>query len=428
MYNYKQLLLLFTILGLLIVSSCDKDDDNPEDDKTLKIEAGATADVDAVAAFINVEDGGTIEFGEGTFTIDQALIMSDKNNVLIKGQGRAKTILDFSGQNSGGESIKISDGTNITLCGFTLQNGVSDAIKTQSIDGIRFSDISTTWVGDVLQNNGNYGIYPVLCNNVEIEGCYARGASDAGIYVGQSTNIVVKNNTMEENVAGVEIENCINADVHDNNIQNNSAGILVYDLGNITSIRNGSKCRVFDNNILNNNHQNYAPNPNGLIGRLPVGSGIVLLATDSVEVFGNNLVSNNLASISMASYEFTGEEFDPSTGYNPRLRYINIHDNIIMRDNTFPTTLNQAAQEIQFILSFFAADIPEIVYDGISGAGSTADQNFRIVNNGNINMVNFNLQTDPNGTSPTPVDMTQFEGTAALTLDGVTLPALLECN
>ncbi len=233
---------------------------------------------------------------------------------------------------------------------------------------------------------------------------------------------------MEENVAGVEIENCINADVHDNTIQNNSAGILVYDLGNITSIRNGSSCRVFDNNILNNNHQNYAPNPNGLIGRLPVGSGLVLLATDSVEVFGNSFVSNNLASISMASYEFTGEDFDSSTGYNPRLRFVDIHDNIIMRDATFPENLNQAGQEIQFILSFFATDIPEIVYDGISGLGTTADQHFRIVNNGNINMVNFNLQLDPNGTSPTPMDMTQFEVDSEFTLDGVTLPSLLDCN
>lgn len=427
MYSYKQLLFLFTILGLFIVSACDKDDDD-DDSNVLRIEANATASDDAVAAFINVENDGTIEFGEGTFTINQALIMSDKSNVRIKGQGSGRTILDFSGQDSGGESIKISDGSKIALCGFTVQNGVSDAIKTQSIDGIRFSDISTTWVGDVLQNNGNYGIYPVLCNDVEIDGCYARGASDAGIYVGQSTNIIVKNSTMEENVAGIEIENCIDADVHNNTMQNNSAGVLVYDLGNITSIRNGMNCRVFDNTITNNNHPNYAPNPNGLIGRLPVGSGIVLLATDNVEVYGNTISSNNLASISLASYEFTGEDFDPTTGYDPRLRNIDIHDNIISRDNEFPTTLNQAGMEIQFILSFFTADIPEIIYDGISGLGTTADQNFRIVNNGNINMVNFNLQFDPNGTSPTPVDMTQFEGDAGFTIEGVTISDLLECN
>jgi len=423
MQNFKQLFLIFTVLGLLTVSSCKKDEDT-----VVRIEAGTEANDAIVTAFINAEDNSTIEFGEGTFTVTQALIMSDKNNVVIKGQGVGKTILDFSGQDSGGESIKISDGTNITLCSFTVQDGVSDAIKTQNIDGIRFSNIATVWVGDVLENNGNYGIYPVLCNNVEIDGCYARGAADAGLYVGQSTNIVVKNNTMEENVAGVEIENCIGADVHNNTIQNNSAGILVYDLGNITSIRNGKQCRVYDNVIDNNNHQNYAPNPNGLIGRLPVGSGIVLLATDSVEVFNNTITNNNLASISMASYEFTGEEFDETTGYNPRLRYIDIHDNVISRGETFPENLNQAGLEIQFILSFFAADIPEIVYDGISGAGTTDDQHFRIVNNGTINMVNFNLQIDPNGTSPTPVDMTRFEGTDAVTLDAISLSALLDCN
>lgn len=395
------------------------------------VESSATSSDDAVAAFINVTDGQTIEFGEGTFNIGQALIMSDKNNILIKGQGRDKTILDFSTQDSGGESIKISDGTSITLCNLTVQNGVSDAIKTQNIDGIRFSNLAVDWVGDVLVNNGNYGIYPVLCNNVEIDNCYTRGASDAGVYVGQSTNIVVSNNTIEENVAGIEIENCTGADVHSNTVQNNSAGILVYDLGNITSIPNGSGCRVYDNTIHNNNHENYAPSATSLIGRLPVGSGIVLLATEQVEVFNNTITSNNLAAISLASYEYTGDPYDTSSGYDPRLRDINIHDNTISRDADFPTTLNPAGMLIQQILLGIASatgEIPEIVYDGISGAITTAEQNFRIVDNGDIGIATFNLQTDPSGTSPMPLSLDQFGADATFSLDAISVEGLVNCN
>ena len=50
-----------------------------------------------------------------------------------------------------------------------------------------------------------------------IEHCIAIGASDAGIYVGQSNNIIVRNCEAFQNVAGIEIENSIKADVHSNN-------------------------------------------------------------------------------------------------------------------------------------------------------------------------------------------------------------------
>jgi hypothetical protein len=46
----------------------------------------------------------------------------------------------------------------------------------------------------------------------------------------QSDSIVVKNNEVFENVAGIEIENSFNADVHDNNSHDNTVGFLVFDL------------------------------------------------------------------------------------------------------------------------------------------------------------------------------------------------------
>ena len=68
----------------------------------------------------------------------------------------------------------------------------------------------------------------MLCTDVLIEGCKVAGASDAGIYVGQSTNIIVRRNTVEKNVAGIEIENCTKADVYENVATDNSGGILVF--------------------------------------------------------------------------------------------------------------------------------------------------------------------------------------------------------
>lgn len=53
----------------------------------------------------------------------------------------------------------------------------------------------------------------------------AIGASDAGIYVRQSRDVIVRNSRAEFNVAGIEIENTVNADVYGNTATNNTGGI-----------------------------------------------------------------------------------------------------------------------------------------------------------------------------------------------------------
>ena len=54
-------------------------------------------------------------------------------------------------------------------------------------------NLRTEWTGGPKSTNGAYGLYPVESKDVYIDGCIAIGASDAGIYVGQSKNIIVKN-------------------------------------------------------------------------------------------------------------------------------------------------------------------------------------------------------------------------------------------
>ena len=58
--------------------------------------------------------------------------------------------------------------------------------------------------------------------NVLVEDTITRGASDAGLYVGQSREVIAGRNLAEFNVAGIEIENTIHADVYDNVATNNT--------------------------------------------------------------------------------------------------------------------------------------------------------------------------------------------------------------
>ena len=107
--------------------------------------------------------------------------------------------------------------------------------------------------------------YPVESKNVLIDGCIVIGASDAGIYVGQSQNIIVRNSRAEFNVAGIEIENSYFADVYNNIATNNTGGILVFDLPGLPQ-QGGHHVRVFKNRSVGNNTDNFAPEGN-IVGK-----------------------------------------------------------------------------------------------------------------------------------------------------------------
>src|SRR3546814_3172411 len=98
-------------------------------------------------------------------------------------------------------------------------------------------------------------------SDVLINSVYVRGAADAGIYVGQSKNIVVRDSIVMENVAGIEIENCYDADVHDNVATKNTGGILVFDLPSLPQ-QGGHNVRIFDNVVNDNSTPNFAPKGN----------------------------------------------------------------------------------------------------------------------------------------------------------------------
>ena len=142
--------------------------------------------------------------------------------VQIEGEGMGQTILDFSNQLSGAQGLSVTS-DNVTLQDFAIQNAKGDAIKVKGVTNIKFLRVKTEWTNGPSSENGAYGLYPVESKNVLIDGCVAIGASDAGIYVGQSQNIIVRNSRAEFNVAGIEIENSYFADVY-----NNTATCLLY--------------------------------------------------------------------------------------------------------------------------------------------------------------------------------------------------------
>lgn len=308
---------------------------------------------------ILAEDGETINLPAGTIEIGGTLSLDGKNNITIRGAGQDKTILTFKEQTQGAEGLKITNAQNIVLEQFTVEDSKGDLIKAQGVKGLEFRDITARWTGPPKASNGSYALYPVQCQTVRIERCTAIGASDAGIYVGQSDSVWVTACVAKNNVAGIEIENTTHAWVWKNQAFANTGGILVFDLPDLPK-KQGGHVKVYDNLIGRNNFKNFAPKGN-IVGKVPPGTGVMILATNDVEVYQNKIWENKTASTAIVSY-FISENPIKDKQYNPYPSRVYIHDNIYSEGKRMPTWKSK----LGFIFWWkFGKKVPHILYDGI---------------------------------------------------------------
>ncbi len=270
-------------------------------------------------ALIDVSPGDTIILPAGTYHLTDGLSL-DIDGVTLRGQGPDTTILSFKGQVTGGEGLLVTS-DKIVLEGFAIEDVKGDAIKANGSDEITFRNIRVEWTNGPSPENGAYGLYPVSSTHVLIENCVAIGASDAGIYVGQSQHIIVRNSRAEYNVAGIEIENSFYADVYDNLATHNTGGILIFDLPGLPQ-QGGHSIRVFNNRSVNNDTPNFAPEGN-IVGSVPMGTGIMVMANRNVELFGNEIDGNATTGLMITGYP---NDYDDEL-YQPLPAGIHVHDN-----------------------------------------------------------------------------------------------------
>ena len=306
-------------------------------------------------ALILASPGDIIHLSAGLYELEDSLSI-DVNNLILEGEGINDTVLSFKNQLSGAQGLSVTS-DNVILRDFAVENAKGDAIKVKGVDGISFIRVRTEWTGGPSSENGAYGLYPVESKNVLIDSCVAIGASDAGIYVGQSENIIVKNSVAEFNVAGIEIENSYYADVFNNYASNNTGGILVFDLPDIPQ-QGGHHIRVFNNKSVNNNTDNFAPEGN-IVGEVPRGSGIIIQANSHVEIFDNDIGDNDTINIAVVTYGYDTED----ENYYPHPRSIQIHGNRFGRSGYNPDLETGELAKILFEIS--DGDMPDIFWDGI---------------------------------------------------------------
>lgn len=308
---------------------------------------------------IDAKPGDVIDVPEGVFHFDRSLSL-DQSGVTIRGKGMEKSVLSFKGQAQGAEGLLVS-GDDFTIEDLAIEDAKGDALKINEGKNIVIRRVRTEWTGGAKTENGAYGLYPVQTTNVLIEGSVAIAASDAGIYVGQSKNVVLRNNRAEGNVAGIEIENTTGADVYDNVATGNTGGILVFNMPNLKLP--GAKTRVFKNKVTDNNHENFGA-AGTAVANVPAGSGIIVQSNDEVEIFDNDITGNNTANVIIASIYSSGLSTEGmSADFDGYPEGIYIHGNRMSGGGKEPGEANLAAMKAMA----FGPDgaFPDVLWDGI---------------------------------------------------------------
>jgi len=346
------------IAGLCIaVAACSQ---GGGDSKATGLSAADTAYQKVLQELLlDAKPGSVIEIPAGVHRLSRVLTLR-ASGVTIRGAGADKSILSFKDEVSGPEGMLVY-ANDFTLENFAIEDSKGDGLKINAGNNITIRGVRVEWTGGPKTTNGAYGIYPVKCSNVLIENSIAIGASDAGIYVGQSKNVIVRNNRAESNVAGIEIENTIGADVYGNTATGNTGGILVFNMPNLS--QPGHSTRVFRNTVAKNNLGNFAAK-GAAVASVPAGAGVVVNSNSKVEIFDNEVSDNQTANVIISAYFSTNYYNKPGIDpkYDPYPRAIYIYDNRFSGGGDSPDGLE--LKTLKVAMFGLGGHFPDVLWDG----------------------------------------------------------------
>ncbi len=341
---------------------------------------------------ISAKPGDVITIPAGTYDINRGLSLN-VSGVTLRGEGMDKSILSFRNQLQGAEGLLIN-ASDFTIEDLAIEDTAGDGLKINEGRNIIIRRVRAEWTNGPDEKNGAYGIYPVQTENLLLEECIAIAASDAGIYVGQSKNVVVRNNRAEFNVAGIEIENTIDADVYGNVVVNNTGGILVFNMPDLPMP--GHSTRIYQNKVVSNNTGNFGAEGTP-VASVPAGSGIVINSNDRVEIFDNDIADNDTANVIISSYFATGYQGtrEMASDYDPYPETIYVHGNRFEGGGASPEGLDLKALKLaKFGLT---GSFPDVLWDGYVNTGKTDEAGALLpeyaicVDNGDAEVLNVDL-------------------------------------
>ncbi|MGB5812740.1 MAG: parallel beta-helix domain-containing protein [Polyangiales bacterium] len=296
-------------------------------------------------AILTVGANGVVCLEAGDYDMGGTVDITTTPGLTLKGIGATPddVVLDYAddeGTCRGAQGINVTV-DNVTIENMWVKNSCENAVVQRNVDGSVFRKVRVSWDGVPRTENGAYGIYPTDCSNTVVEYCQTQGASDAGVYIGKCDGGIVENNVVYENVAGLEVENCLNVDASANEIFDNTGGLLALQQDISSEMQTNSDNRLFDNEVYCNNRENFAQ-PGSAVSGIPVGTGGLSFGGNGIEFFGNQFTDNEAFALGLAANVLTCQvatsDCPPySDGYDPYVQNVYIHDNEYSNNGNNPT-------------------------------------------------------------------------------------------
>ncbi len=179
------------------------------------------------------------------------------------------------------------------LHGFTVRGFANHGVHLACVDGFAIT-------GNHADQNGIYGLFPIVSRHGVVAGnVVTNTATDAGIYVGQSDDVLLLGNDVHDNLLGLEVENSRRCAVIGNRAYGNTLGIFVDILPFLE--RSTQETTVVAHNRVHDNNRPNTANPGDLLSVLPAGLGILVAGGHGTSVFENQVRGNGFAGIAVAS-------------------------------------------------------------------------------------------------------------------------------
>lgn len=287
--------------------------------RTINITPADMAQERFQAAITLVKSGDTIRLPEGRYHLVKPITIFEEN-VTVVGQGKQKTLLDFSTSKEGTQAILVRrDG--VRLDSFAIINPLGDGVVARNVRRLQLLNLSVSWTE---QRIGGYGLYPVLNEDVFIAGCDVSGAKEAGIYVGQTKRARITDNVVSANVVGIDIENSSEVYADKNIATLNSIGIAVTGRPYLI-IQHPRDIKIHNNIVKFNNKANLA-DAQTFAAKLMAGIGIEIIAASELELKNNQIYGHFYSDIYATSFDTIGEYYLGDRLFEPRTFGISIAD------------------------------------------------------------------------------------------------------
>jgi parallel beta-helix repeat protein len=303
---------------------------------------------------LEARPGTLIEVPAGKHQLDHPLILHARG-VALRGAGIDKSTLSFKGATAGAGIIVLAN--DVVIEALSIEDSRGSALEADDVEGLTLRNLRVAWTRGPQPSNGAYGIQLRGARRALLEDCGAYSAAADGIRIADSREVVVRRCHVEQNVAGIELDNTGAADLYENMVTGNSSGIVVAYLPGARFAARGT--RIFRNQIYKNNLDNFAAH-GAAAAALPTGAGVVAISAKALEIFDNDIADNRTANLiiweTLPGMAAAAAPFDAYT------RALYVYGNRFTRGGDSPYSAELKA--LKSSLFGAAGHLPDVVWDG----------------------------------------------------------------